>query len=201
MANEKKVSSLLKHKRIIIVSLVLIGLFLMILLTYVLTYVNNKPKPFKDDGKVKISNKCDYFTLDVVAEKISFDGTKPQMDLRADMSNVKATLTNVSIQFEVNNYWTSKGNTTSSSTSFNSGNKITPTTTTTYNASTTLNLNIVYPIKVMPLVRVKHPTIFAKVTYERKLPDSMNGEGGKVNEVVYYRFTYSDYCTNDTTFN
>lgn len=201
MASEKKVSSLLKHKRIIIASLLLIGLIVMIFLTYLLTYINNKPKPFKDDKNVKIVSKNNYFTLDVVAEKISFKGDKPKIELRADLSNIKSTLSNVKIEYEVNNYWTSKGNATGSSTSFNNGNKINPTTTTTYNATSTINLNITYPISVLPLVKVKHPTIFAKISYDRKLPDSMAGEGGTVSEISYYRFTYSDYCTNDTTFN
>ena len=77
MAKTEKINNILKHKRIIFFSLVLFGLVLLIVLIYVLTYVNNKPKPFSTDEKVKITNKSDCFDFNIEAVKIALKGDKP----------------------------------------------------------------------------------------------------------------------------
>ena len=179
----------------------------MILLTYILTYASNKPKGFKDDKldeNVTVVKKCDYFKFECVADEINLKKDNSYIKLIGEISNVTQTITDVSVKFEVHNNWTKKGSYTSDSDhKINSGNNITPTTKTTYETtSTKISLNTKYPIKVLPLIRVNSPIVFAKVSYSRKVPDSMNGKGGYVQEVVYYRFTYSDYVsTSRTTIN
>lgn len=178
----------------------------MIFLTYILTYANNKPKAFKDDKNVKIVKKCDYFDFDCYASEISFqkgNGKTQYIKLVSEISNTTQKISNVTVKYEIHNNWTSKGDYTSDSDhKFNSGNDIPKTTTTTFQSATaSINLTNPYPIKVLPLVRVKNPTVYAKVTYTRKLPDSMAGEGKTVTESVYFSFTYSKYVDGRTTIN
>ena len=202
MANNKKINGFLKHKRIIIFSLVAIGLLLMIFLTYILTYANNKPKPFSDDDNVKVVKKCEYFDFNCVADEISL-GKTSYIKVFGEIRNVTQTLSDVEVTFEVRNNWTSKGEYTSDSAhKIASGEIIHPTKSSEeakVSATTKLSLNTVYPIKVLPLVKVSKPIIYAKVKYSRKLPDSREGKGGFVEEIVYLKFTYNDYVTSSTT--
>lgn len=203
---EKKINSFLKHKRLIFIGLILIGLLVMILLTYVLTYTTNKPKGFKDDKldeHVTVVKKCDYFKFNCVAEEIGLAKDNSYLKLVGEISNVTNTISDVTVTFEVHNNWTKKGAYTSDSEhKINSGNKIKPTTTTTYSTtSTKISLNTKYPIKVLPLVRVNNPIVFAKVSYSRELPESMAGKGSYVQEVVYYSFTYNEYVSSRTVIN
>ena len=208
MANEKKINAFFKHKRLIIIGLVLIGLIVMIILTYILTYTSNLPKAFKEDKankELNIVKKCDYFKFDCVATDIHLtkDSKSPYIKVVGEISNVTETITNVTVKFEMHNKWTSKDSYTSDSDhKFNSGNPISATTTSTFE-STSANMTLTnsYPLKVLPLVRVKSPIIYAKVTYTRKLPDSAKGKGGNITEVVFYTFTYNDYVTSRTVFN
>ena len=157
-----------------------------------------------EDENVTVVKKCDYFKFECVADEINLKKDNSYIKLIGEISNVTQTITDVSVKFEVHNNWTKKGSYTSDSDhKINSGNNITPTTKTTYETtSTKISLNTKYPIKVLPLIRVNSPIVFAKVSYSRKVPDSMNGKGGYVQEVVYYRFTYSDYVsTSRTTIN
>ena len=204
MSKKESINNFLKHKRLIIVSLLAIGFIVLILLIYVLTYANNKPKPFASDSNVKITNKCDYFTFSVVAEEIDLKGSsdgKPSLDVKGKITNLSEKITNVTVSYEVHTNWTTKTDFTSSnSTNFNSGNALTPSTTSEYYSDLyTLNLSAKYPVKVMPLVRVKKPTLYAKVTYTRNKPDSMHGEGGTVTESVYYKLSYNDYYVDGIT--
>lgn len=193
-----------KYKLFIFAGLVLVGLIIMIMLIYVLTYANNKPKAFKSDSKVKITNKSDYFTLTLYASKIDWNKS---MTIEASLSNFnRANLKDVSITYELHSNWTSKGDYTSDSAhKFNSGNVIYKTTSseTSYEASATLTFPNAYPIKVLPFVKVKHPTLFAKVSYKRKLPATQSGDPGySSEEYVYYSFSFSDYVdTTKTVFN
>ena len=201
---ENKVNSFLKHKRLIFIGLIFIGLLIMILLTYVLTYTSNKPKGFKDDqldSNVTVVKKNDYFKFECVADEISLNKENSYLKLVGEISNVTQTISDVSVTFEIHNKWTKKGSYTSDSEhKINSGNQINPTTTTTYQTtSTKISLNTKYPITVLPLVKVNNPIVFAKVSYSRKLPDSMAGKGGYVKEVVYYRFSFNDYVSSGRT--
>lgn len=204
MANKAKANNILKHKRIIICSLLALGLIVLVALIYILTYANNKPKPFKDDSNVKISKNCKYFDFSLEAKKISFKGSNPKISLYAEISGIKErdVFRDVKVSYEAANNWTDKGSATSTDNSFNSGEDLRHSTlTSSYINETDLSLNQQYPIKVMPLVKVKHPIIYVKLTFMRKTNDSMQGSGSFVNEVVYLKYTYSDYCTNNTSFN
>ena len=204
MSKKETINNVLKHKRIIIISLVLIGLIIMIMLVYILTYANNKPKYFTSDSNVKITNKCEYFDFTCVAEEIDLKGqntsSSPQIKLKGKISNTKEKVSDVKVTFEVHTNWTTKTDVTGSEVSFNDG-KALPISTTTdyYTSNTTLSLKVAYPVKVMPLVRVKKPTIYAKVTYTRPTPASAKADAGTVTETVYYKIAYSTYCTDTTT--
>ena len=204
MSKKESINKLLKHKRIIIVSLLAIGLIIMIMLIYILTYANNKPKPFSSDKNVKITNKCDYFDFTVFAEELDLKGIddKPSMDVKGKITNLKEKISDVKVSFEVHTNWTTKTDVSDSSVSFNSGKTLNPTSSSVdayYSDIKTIGLLVKYPVKVIPLVRVKNPTVYAKVTYTRTKPDSMHGEGGTVTESVYYKFNFSDYCVDDIT--
>ena len=204
MSKKESINKVLKHKRIIIVSLLAIGLIVMIMLIYILTYANNKPKPFSDDKNVKITNKCEYFDFTVFAEELDLKGIdgKPNMDVKGKITNLKEKISDVKVSFEVHTNWTTKTDVTESSVSFNSGKTLNPTTTTIdsyYSDKSSIGLLVSYPVKVLPLVRVKNPTVYAKVTYTRTKPDSMHGEGGTVTESVYYKICFSEYCVDDIT--
>ena len=201
MSGKNTLNGIMKHKRIIVIGLLALGLIVLIMLTYILTYANNKPKPFKDDTNVKITNKCEYFTLTVVADSIKLNdksNSKSSIELRAVIKELKSTdvakISDAKITFEAHTNWTTKTDATGSSTSFNSGNTLTPGSE--WNATSTLNLGINYPVKVMPLVKVKKPTIYAKVSYKR-LSTATNQT---FEETVYYKFTYSQYVTSNTVF-
>ena len=202
MAKAEKINNFLKHKRIIFCSLIFIGLIVMIFLIYILTYANNKPKPFKDDENVKITNKCDYFTFKCVAKTMDINNkSNPTMEIDSEISNITTTVKNVHVYYEVHNNWTSAGYyKDSNGKEIESGNALTPTTTKTYIETTTLSLPTAYPIKALPLVRVKHPILYAKITFDRKLPDSSNGQTAYRTETVYYKITYSTYVDNTTVF-
>ena len=200
MSGKNTINGIMKHKRIIVIGLLALGLIALIMLTYILTYVNNKPKPFKDDKNVKITNKCDYFTLNVVAESIKLkdaNGGKGSIELRATIKELKSTdvakISDASVTFEAHTNWTTKTDVIGSKTSFNSGNTLTPGSE--WNASSTLNLGLNYPVKVMPLVKVKKPIIYAKVSYKR-LSTVTNQT---YEENVYYKFTYSQYYVDGVT--
>ena len=205
MSKKESINKLLKHKRIIIISLLAIGLIIMIMLIYILTYANNKPKPFSSDKNVKITNKCEYFDFTVLAEELDFKGSdgKPSMDVKGKISNLKEKISDVKVSFEVHTNWTTKTDVTDSSTvSFSSGKTLNPTSTTIdshYSDKQSISLLVSYPVKVIPLVRVKNPTIYAKVTYTRTKPDSMHGEGGTVTESVYYKIGFNEYCDDIIT--
>lgn len=204
MSKKESINKLLKHKRIIIVSLLAIGLIVMIMLIYILTYANNKPKPFSNDKNVKITNKCEYFDFTVFAEELDLKGVdgKPSMDVKGKITNLKEKISDVKVAFEVHSNWTTKTDVSESSVSFNSGKTLNPTTTTIdsyYSDKSSIGLLVSYPVKVLPLVRVKNPTVYAKVTYTRTKPDSMHGEGGTVTESVYYKIGFNEYCVKDIT--
>lgn len=205
MENEKKINKFLKHKRLIIIGLILIGLMVMIFLTYIMTYASNKPKAFKNDTideETTVVKKNDYFKFNCRASSMSINKDSGYIELVGEISNVTQTISSVSVKYEIHNNWTSKGSYTSDSEhKFNSGNTIPVTNTSTFPVTTKINLKVKYPINVLPLVRVKHPIVYAKVSYSRKLPDTTKGKGGTVNEVCYYTFTYSDYVNGNTVFN
>ena len=176
----------------------------MIMLIYILTYANNKPKPFAKDSKVKITNKCDYFDFTVEATTIQLKAagsTNAQIEYRGKISNVKEKVSNVKMSVEIHTNWTTKTDVSASEASF-SKDTLTPTSSSEdsyFTSEKTVNLGVSYPYKVMPLVRVKKPTMYVKVTFDRTKPSSMHGEGGTVTETVYYKIAYSTYCTNTTT--
>ena len=199
---EKRINNFLKHKRLIVIGLVIIGLFIMVILTYVLTYATNRPKAFKDDKRDKDVKKCFDFNLyasEVSLKKVT--GKSQYLKLTSEITNVTETIFDVSVKYELHSNWTSKGDyTPSSDYKFNSGDTITKGTKSIFpSTSATINLNNPYPIKVLPLVRVKAPTVYAKVTYSRKLSDDMYGKGETVTESVYFTYTYSQYVSNRTT--
>ena len=205
MTSENKINNFLKHKRLIIIGLILIGLMVMIFLTYILTYTSNKPKAFKNDtldADTIVVKKVDCFKFSCRAKSMSINKSSSYIELEGEISNVTQSISNVSVKYEIHNKWTSKGSYTSDSEhKINSGNTIPVTSTTTFPVVTKISLNTKYPIKVLPLVSVKSPIVYAKVSYSRKLPDSTKGKGGTVNEVCYYTFTYDDYVNGDTVFN
>ena len=195
MSKKESINNFLKHKRLIIISLVAIGLIVMIMLVYILTYTTNKPKAFTKDTNVKIKNKCDYFDFSVVADEVDLKGNdgKPNLILKGKISNLKDNISNASVTFEVHTNWTTKTDVSNtSSVSFNSGKTITANTDETYSTQSTVNLSVSYPVKVIPLVRVKTPTVYAKVTFDRKTPEDMKGNIETVTETVYYKFSYND---------
>ena len=201
MGSDNKINKFLKHKRLIILGLIFIGFIVMVFLVYLLTYTNNKPKAFVDDKNVKITNKCDYFDFNIKTEHVKWKNgsTTGEIKCQGEFNNVSQTLTDVSVKFEIHNNWTDKGDYTSDSEhKVNDGKSITSSTTTYYSANATIKLNIDYPIKVLPLVKVKKPTLYAKVTYTRKKPDSIKGSGDTITESVYYRFSFNQYVDNDT---
>ena len=204
MSKKENINNILKHKRIIIVSLLAIGLIILIMLIYILTYANNKPKPFSNDKNVKITNKCEYFNFTVFAEELDFKGTdgKPSMDVKGKITDLKEKISDVKVTYEVHTNWTTKTDVSATSANFSSGNTLNPTSTTIdsyYSDKLTLNLQVNYPVNVIPLVRIKNPTIYAKVTFNRTKPNSMYGEGETVTETVYYKFSFNEYYDKDIT--
>lgn len=195
--SENKINRILKHKRIIIIGLLALGLIILIMLTYILTYASNKPKPFSKDTNVKFTNKCEYFDLDLEAETVCLKSTsqdKSNIQFRATIKNLKTKLTDTKISFEVHSHWTTKTEVTETSlTSFNNGGTLTTSSEWTVEPKVSLNVN--YPVRVLPLVSVKKPTIYAKVTYTRI---SVSNE--KITESVYYKLTYSQYVNKNTVF-
>lgn len=202
MANKEKINNFLKHKRLIIISLVAIGFIVLVFLVYLLTYVNNKPKPFASDSNVKITNKCEYFDFTVVADEIDLDGSnnssKPTMSVKGQFTNVKEKLTNVTCTFEVHTNWTTKTDTTASDASV-SGTLTPSTTSEYYTDKATISLLEKYPFRVMPLVKVNKPTLYVKITYTRQKPETITGETGTVTETVYYKLGYSNYYKDGIT--
>lgn len=201
MSGKNKINGFMKHKRIIIIGLLAVGFIFLILLVYILTYVNNKPKPFSGDANVKITNKCDDFTLSVVAESIKLNDKsngKGNIELRATIRELKSTgvarISDARITFEAHSNWTTKTDISGSSVSFNNGNTLTPGSE--WSATSTLNLGINYPVKVMPLVKVKSPIIYAKVNYTRT-PNSQSI--ASTQETVYYKLTYNQYYVDGVT--
>lgn len=201
MSKKETINNVMKHKRIIIFSLLIIGLFVLIMLIYILTYANNKPKAFTSDTKVKITNKCDYFDFTVVADEISLKDN-PKIKMKGKISNVDTDykISDVNVKFEVHTNWTNKTDVTDSSTyKFNDGKTLTNHTSDYFSTSCSLGLKMAYPVKVIPFVKVKKPTVYAKVTYTRSTPASViNPDGGSVTESVYYKISYSDLFYADT---
>ncbi len=201
MSKKETINNVMKHKRIIIFSLIIIGLIILIMLVYILTYANNKPKAFTSDKNVKITNKCDYFDFTAVADEISLK-ENPKIKLKGKISNVDTDykISEVNVTFEVHTNWTNKTDVTdSSSYKFNDGKTLTNHTSDYYSTSCTLNLKQSYPVKVMPLVKVNKPTVYAKVSYTRTTPASaVDPDGGKVTETVYYKICYNDLFYADT---
>lgn len=190
-----------KYKLFIFAGLILVGLIIMIFLIYILTYVNNKPKAFRNDKNVKITNKSDYFTFNCYASKIKWDGS---ITLVAEVGEVKTTsqIRDVTVTFELHNNWTSKGDYTNDSEhKINSGNAITKSSTGFFTAEAQINFPTTYPIKALPFVKVSHPIVYAKVSYVRKLPDTSKGDAGySETEYAYYAFSFSEYATDNTVF-
>jgi len=199
MSGKNKINGFMKHKRLIIIGLIAVGFILLIFLTYILTYANNKPKPFKEDKHVKFTNKCNYFTFTVEADSIKLQDKntgKGQIEITGKISSVQNgnSISNVTVTYELHTNWTTKTEVTGKSAKFNDGNKLTPGVQNGYTASTTFDLGINYPVKVLPLVKVKSPTIYAKVTFTRK---NVNDES--IQETIYYKFTYSQYYVDGHT--
>ena len=199
MSGKNKINGFMKHKRLIIIGLLAIGFILLIFLTYLLTYVNNKPKPFKDDKNVKITNKCNYFTFSIEADTINLNDKnkgKGEIEITGKVSNIQNgnSISNVTVNYELHTNWTSKTETNSQTATFNNGNKLTPGIQNGYTTNTVFNLEVNYPIKVLPLVKVKAPIIYAKVTFTRK---NVNDES--IQETIYYKFTYSQYYVDGHT--
>ena len=106
---------------------------------------------------VKITNKCNDFKLSVVAESIQLNNKKDgkgKIELRATITELKssdiAKISNANVTFEAHSNWTTKTDAFGSSSSFNSGNTLTPGSE--WNVSSTLNLGTNYPVKVIPLI-------------------------------------------------
>ena len=201
MSKKETFNSIIKHKRTIIFSLIALGLIILIMLIYVLTYANNKPKAFKSDSNVKIKNKCEYFDLQIVAEEISLK-SDPYLKLKGIITNVKkeAKISNVTITFEAHTNWTSKTDATSSSEySFYDKKTLIDPKSEYPSDVCKLSLNMAYPVTVLPLVKVKHPTVYAKVSYTRATPaTTINPSGGTTTEVVYYKVCYNDLFDGNT---
>ena len=202
MSKKETVNNFLKHKRLIIISLLAIGLIVMIMLIYILTYANNKPKPFANDSKVKITNKCDYFDFTVEAVTIQLkdpNSNGGKIECRGKITNVKEKVSNVKMSVEVHTNWTTKTDVSAKDASF-STTTLTPSSSSEYlTSNTTLSLGVNYPYKVLPLVRVKKPTMYVKVTFNRTTPSSMRGGGETVTETVYYKIPYSQYYVDGFT--
>lgn len=203
MSKKDTVNNIMKHKRLIIISLLAAGIILMILLVYILTYVNNKPKPFASDSNVKITNKCDYFDFTVEAVTIqlkesSKGANDAQIKYRGTITNVKEKVSNVKLSVEIHTNWTTKTDNTGSEASFTT-TTLNNSTSTYHTSDTTIKLGNGYPVKVMPLVRVKKPTIYAKVTFDVATPASMHGESGTETLTVYYKIPYSQYYVDGFT--
>ena len=171
----------------------------MVMLVYILTYANNKPKPFSSDTNVKIVKQCDYFDFTAVADEIDLK-TNKKLKVKGKITNVQTKLTDVKVTFEVHTNWTTKTDVTGSECKFNEGKAINPSTTTeTYSTQSSLDLKVTYPVKVMPLVKVKKPILYAKVTYTRETPATTISDRGTVTETVYYKISYSTYCVDGIT--
>lgn len=195
-----KINNLVKHKRIIIIGLVFIGFIVMIFSMYILTYVNNKPVIFGSKDN-KISKKCEYFDFNILTSSITYKSGSSTGSIKCKgvISNLDTDITNVSAQFELHTNWTKDTDYTSSTTySFNSGNKLKEDTTTQYltDKEVSLQLNCDYPKKVLPFVKVKQPTIYVKLTYTRLKPTTLS-EADRT-ETIYLKIPFSEYCSSST---
>ncbi len=199
----EKMNNIMKHKRILFLGFILVGFIVLIFLVYILTYANNKPKPFKEDKGVKITNKCKYFKFNVVADTIQLKAngsTVPTIECRGKITELSEKISNVTMALEVHTNWTTKTDVTgSSAVSFKDGGKLNPGQNEYYSNTSTLKLGVNYPVRTLPLVTISKPTIYAKVTYTRTTPASSIGDGEEVTETVYYKVTYSHYYVDGVT--
>ena len=149
---------------------------------------------------------CDYFDFTVEAVTIqlkeSSKGAKDaKIKYRGTITNVKEKVSNVKMNIEIHTNWTTKTDNSGSEISFTSST-LTPTSSSVdayHTSDTTIKLDQGYPVKVMPLVRVKKPIMYAKVTFEVNKPSSMHGDGGTETKTVYYKIPYSQYYVDGFT--
>lgn len=198
---KSKINDFMKHKRLIIIGLILIGFLILIITFYMLTFINNKPVLF-GDKKNKVSKSSKYFDFTVIASEIKLknDSVNGSIKCSGVISNLKEDIKNVSVEFEVHTNWTNETDYANTKTfKIESGNTLKSSTTTQYVSDTcTLQIDDDYPYKVkgVPFVKINHPTIYAKVTYTRVKPTSLSEEDR--TETLYFKIPYSEYCTDVT---
>ncbi len=199
----EKMNNIMKHKRILFFGFILVGFIVLIFLIYILTYANNKPKPFKEDKGVKITNKCKHFKFNLVADTIQLKAngsSTPTIECRGKITSLGEKISNVTLSLEVHTNWTTKTDVSGgNNVSFNNGNKLNPGQNEYYSDTSKIKLGVNYPVRTLPLVTISKPTIYAKITYTRTTPESSAGGGEEVTETVYYKFSYSQYYVDGVT--
>lgn len=193
-----KMKNVLKHKRVIIFSLLAMGFIILIICIYALTYIDNKPVVFDNkDAKIISPEKIKLFDMEVTATGITYKNGESDGTIKyyAEITNLSENLNNVSVEFNLNTNW--KNTLTKGSTyKFNSGNTL-KTSVLSYPTSTaSTSLKYKYPIRVLPFVKIKNPSIYAKVTYTRTasfIPDELK------TETIYVVYNFSDYYDKTIT--
>lgn len=193
-------NTLVKYRILVIFSSLLIGFIILVVLIFVLTYVNNKPVVFKnEDAKVLKPKNLELFDVNVNVielkpKKENADGT---IKYSIELTNLKEDIKNVNVETQLNTNWVNTL-TEGSSYKFEKGGtlyKNNPAYVIS-NASSTIRYD--YPIKVLPFVKVSNPNIYLKITYTKVSPTILSDE--QKTETVYVVYEWDDYFTSTSKY-
>lgn len=167
--------------------------------------------------KLKISEKVEDFDLDFqfksyVEASYSTEDEKDEHDHKhveagkirvgITVSNFKTNVSNLKIKYDLGSDWATVS-ATSADHKINNGKKILSASDPKYTSTHIITCNTVFPLKSVPLVSVKNPTIYVRVSYEvdSKIPGQTTE-----NRTVYLKIkpkTYlqsiKDYEASTTT--
>lgn len=196
-------------------------LFLCIPISYLVcyqTHTNHASFGESKQIKLKISEKVEDFDLDFQFKsyvEASYSTDKDEEDdhdhkhveagkirVGITVSNFKTNVSSLKIKYDLGSDWAAVS-ATSADHKINNGNKILSASDPKYTSTHIITCNTVFPLKSVPLVSVKNPTIYVRVSYEvdSKIPGQTTE-----NRTVYLKIkpkTYlqsiKDYEASTTT--
>lgn len=207
----KKIIEFIKKNRkksllIIVSTIVVVGLAIIIPLTYTSAYCKH---PIFDQEKIKFDNPTDneYINLDLYATKYvdrkistSNSYTDGNIKIKTTLASKKKKIKNVSMTFLVTSFWDKEWETNQSQTSsstideLTNGDTLSDPTKAVYSNTYNVKIKKTFPYKPILFVTVEHPTLYVRVTFETE------GVTTTKNHTLYFKYEYENYITDQTEF-
>ena len=195
-----------KSLAIIVCSILVVGLAIIIPLTYKSAYCKH---PIFDQERIKFDNPTDneYINFELYATQYidrTLDPNGSYVDgnlkVKTTLASKKKVIKNVSITFLLTSYWDKEWETNQSQTSSSTIDKITngeslgDPTKTAYTDTFNIKIKKTFPFKPILFVTVEHPTLYVRVTFD------IEGVTSTKTHTLYFEYEYEDYVNDQTKF-